>query len=138
MGVLIIDSFVNVVKAFLGYKNDLIQQDERNRKKISEYLLNISNCMAAAYQELVKDEIPHGRCAEMRDYGIMLPDTLGKVIGKEKAEKLSKMIIEAHEVERLAMEFENNLEAKKELPKLDEAAGSLRALATSIKAGLDY
>ena len=138
MGMFIIDTIVNVSKVLLGFKKNLIEEDERTRQKISDYLLGISDCLAAVYQDLVNDKIPYGRCTEMKDYARLLPETLGKAIGNTKAIDLSEMLADAHEVERLAMEFERNPDTKNELIKIDEAAGTLRALAISIKAGLNY
>lgn len=138
MGMFIIDTIVNVTKTLLGFKKTMIEEDERTRQKISDYLLGISDCLTAVYQDLVNDKVPHGRCTEMKEYARLLPETLGKAIGNVKAKELSEMLADAHEVERLAMEFDRDLEAKNELIKIDEAAGTLRALATSINAGFNY
>ncbi len=133
----IIGDIISVAKEIRGYKERFTDAKQERRADIGNYFSSISACLEGTYESLKKDEIPHMRCAEMETYANLLPVTLGEDIGKDKAEELSNRLLRSHEVELLWSEFNSDPEAKKELPKIAEAAGVFAALATSVKAGLD-
>jgi acetyl esterase/lipase len=126
-----------VAQDLMALEAKLAAPEPERRQKIADYFDAISKCLSAVYASLQKNQVPHDQCAELEGYAQMLPATVGKEIGEEKAQELSKRFPCAHPVEWLWEEFNDSPDKAKNLPKIEEASHVFAALAKSVRAGLE-
>lgn len=131
----IIKDIIDVAKALFGVKESLAKADKQKRDEMADYFQAVSVCLAATYEKLSEDEVPHGRCAELAQYAELLPKVLEGFIEISKAEELSNYLARSHAVEGLWEEFNANPDKKKELPTIAEASGIFLALSNTVRAG---
>lgn len=131
----IIEDIIYVAKALFGAKESFAKANKQKRDEMAEYFRDISACLAATYEKLLEDEIPHGRCAELAQYADSLPKVVEGFIENSKAKELSKMLARSHAVEGLWERFNVSPGKKKQLQSIAEASGILLALSNTVKAG---
>jgi len=131
----IIKDIIDVAKALFGLKDSMAKADKQKRDEMADYFQAVSVCLAATYEKLSEDEVPHGRCFELGQYAQSLPKVIEGFIDKDKALELSGRLERSHAVEALWGEFKANPEQKNELPSIAEASGIFLALSNSVRAG---
>ncbi len=131
----IIKDIIDVSKALFGLKDSLAKANKQKRDEMADYFQAVSVCLAATYEKLSEDEVPHGRCAELGQYAVSLPKVIEGFIDEDKALELSNRLERSHEVETLLGELHANPEGKNELPSIAEASGIFLALSNSVRAG---
>lgn len=131
----IIKDIIDVAKALFGVKESLSKADKQERDKMADYFQAVSVCLAATYEKLSEDEVPHGRCAELAQYAESLPKVVEGFIENSKANELSNMLARSHAVEGLWEELNVSPSKKKQLPTIAEASGIFLALSNTVRAG---
>lgn len=101
------------------------------QKAIGELFTIIADTLQKAVDEFKIGKIPHGACAELGHYASNLSSTLYGVLPDEKVQYYGNMLIQAHNVEMLALTLTENREMQ--LADLERAAGIFRGIATTIK-----
>jgi hypothetical protein len=125
-----------VAKDLFGLRQEFKAASRERRHEIAEFFSSISQCLGAVYEQLMSDEVPHGRCAELATYADTQPKVVSGVINPDRAKALAENLRRAHNVESLMMERGGDPQGLANLPKLAEASGIFAALAASVKAGL--
>ena len=115
-----------------------VAADKERREVLAVYFAKISDCLSKVYEELNAGRIPHGNCAKLEGYAQMLESTVGHYIGSEKAKGLADLLLNAHMVETIYDPPNTPAEVKSRLPEIDRTAGTLGALADSVRAGLRF
>ena len=131
----IIKDIIDVAQALFGVKDSLANADKQKREEMADYFQALSVCLAATFEKLSEDKVPHGRCAELSEYAKTLPKVVEGFVEKSKAEELSQLLARSHAVEGLWEEFNTNPVKKKELPTIAEASGIFLALSNTVWAG---
>ena len=131
----IIIDILDVASALFGMRKDLAEADKQKQEEMATYFKAVSECLAATYDKLLEDEVPHGRCAELLQYARSLPRVVEGYVDRDKAEELSEMLARSHEVEGLWEQFNTDPEKKNELPSIAAASGMFLALSNTIRAG---
>ena len=85
-----------------------------------------------AKEELRKDLIPHGACAELATYATGIAVLISPVLGQTEAMEIADKLREAHNVESLIMVVRNNPKAEEDIAKIEKASGDLKALANML------
>ena len=123
-----------VARAFLAFKEELRQASREDRIEVANFFQDISECLAAVTASLRDDEVPHGKCGEMKGFATQLSQKVGRVIkDKSQVADLAAHLDSAYEVEALWEALQNLPNREEELAKLDEASGKFRGLAISIR-----
>jgi hypothetical protein len=94
-----IEEILSVAKALWGYRDLFDEARREKRDRIASYFEQISRCLAETSAMLKDNQYPHGACGEMLGYADMLPETVGGIIGKEKAQDLANQLRSMHELE---------------------------------------
>lgn len=128
-----IGDILEIARTLFGLGEKFTKARAERRARIADYFGAISQTISKVSESLKENEVPHGKCAEMATYADLLPETIGDVIGSEKAKELSTRLKDAHEVEMLLYDLHNAPDRDQELAQLDEAAGLFKALANSIR-----
>ena len=136
VSMVIIKDIIDVAKALFGFRDSLAKAQKDKRDQMANYFHAVSLCLAATYEDLSSNVVPHGRCAELSSYADSLPYVVEGFIEKNKAEELSHLLKRAHCVEGMWEQFNANPEKGKELPVIAEASGIFLALSNSVRAGL--
>jgi hypothetical protein len=131
----IIKDIIDVAKALFGVKENLAKANKQKRNEMAEYFQAISVCLVGTYENLLENEVPHGRCGELAEYARSMPKVIEGFVHDDKAIELSELLLSSHKVEGLWDQFNENPEKKKDLPVIAEAAGIFLALSNSVRAG---
>lgn len=129
-----IEEILSVAKALWGYKDLFDKAKREKRDRIANYFEQISRCLAETSTMLKDNQYPHGACGEMLGYADMLPETVGGIISKEKAQDLANQLHSMHELEKLYSQLHDAPDKDEQLGRLLEASGILQALANSLRA----
>lgn len=131
----IVKNILSVAKALFRFRKKLSEADHQERLKIAEYLDKVSSVLKEVHDSLKNDIVPHGKCKELEHHAKNMPNVIPKKI-VEDVQELSDMLLAAHTVEHDLWEELNEADDKaQELQKIDEAAGLLRGIATTVRAG---
>jgi len=131
----IVQNIWSVAKKLFSLRKKLSEADRQKRIDIAEYLDTVSSILQEVHDSLKNDIVPHGKCKELDHYAKKMPTVITKDM-VEDVQELSDMLLEAHTVEDDLWEYLNSAEDKvRELQKIEEAAGWLRGMATTIRAG---
>ena len=131
----IIKDIIDVAKGLFGFRDSLAKAQKDKRDQMADYFHAVSVCLAATYEALISNVVPHGRCAELASYADSLPKVVKGFIEDRKAQELSDLLKRSHSVEGLWEQFNANPEKRKELPTIAEASGIFLALSNSVRAG---
>ena len=129
-----IDAIINVAKTLFTFGDAFGNARRDKRDRIAQLFSDISNCLAGTSTELKKDQIPHGKCAEMLTYANTLEDLIKDEIGKTKAKEMADNLRSAHAVEDLLSDIKHSPDREEQLAKLDQAAGIFLALSNITRA----
>jgi hypothetical protein len=135
VNMIIIKDIIDVAKALFGFRDSLAKAQKEKRDQMADYFHGVSVCLAATYEGLTSNVVPHGRCAELSSYADSLPEVVKGFIEESKAQELSHLLKRSYRVEGLWEEFNANPEKRKELPIIAEASGIFLALSNSVRAG---
>jgi hypothetical protein len=133
-GLRIIDAILEVARELARMRDVFEQAEEPHREEIAALFDDLSGVLRDIYGAVSEGETPFGKCLELRHYARQLPSVIGPDIGAEQAERLAQRLAEANEVEILprALKAADRFE---EVVRLAEAAGMMRTLAISTRAG---
>ncbi len=136
MAEMIIEDIIDVAEALFGLRDSLSKAQKEKRDQMADYFQGVSVCLAATYEALTADVVPHRRCAELSLYADSLREVVKGFIEDSKAWKLSDLLGRSHLVEGLWEDFNADPVKRKELPVMAEASGIFLALSNSVRAGL--
>lgn len=134
--IVIIKNIMDVATSLFGLKDVFLKADKDRRDRIAEYFRAISECLAATYDSLASNVVPHGRCAEISSYADCLPDVVEGFIDKAKAQELSDLLKRSYNVESLWGLMNQSSGKTPEIAHIAQASGIFLALSNSVKAGL--
>jgi TRAP-type mannitol/chloroaromatic compound transport system substrate-binding protein len=118
-----LDELLGVVTK-LYEASDYFQQAEKVRQqRISAFFLNIHESLSKSIEQLNKGQVPHGEWEELKTYAEALPNIIDKEVGEEKAEELSRQLVNSI---TKAMPTEN------EIVEIKVVAGRFRGLAHTL------
>lgn len=133
--VAIIKDIVDVAKALFGFREDLAKAQKEQRDRMADYFQAVSVCLAATYESLTSNTVPHGRCAELAIYADSLPEVVKGRIDDSKAQELARVLRRSHSVEGLWEQMNSDPQKRTELPEIAQASGIFLALSNSVRAG---
>jgi hypothetical protein len=131
----VIKDIFDVAQTLFGLGGELVKAKTERRDKMADYFMKVSECLAATYDSLTANNIPHGRCAELAVYAELLPQVVKGLIDDSKAQELSLLLKRSHMVEGLWEALNSDPKKGNELPKIAEASGLFLALSNSLRAG---
>ncbi len=99
-----IQVILDVAEKLFGLREQLEKARRERRDRIADYLSELSKTLSDVAESLRHNEVPHGKCQEMRVYAQKLPETTGDEIGAMQAQVYAKQLADAHEVEMLLAE----------------------------------
>lgn len=126
----VISLIVTVSSAIFSFIQNHNTVEEQKRKEIGEFLHSISHTLTVVAENLSADIVPHGACANMREYALNFPKIVDGYMPMEKAQELSDMLVHAQNVEMLIIETREN---KQLIERIRFAAWRLEAAAIMIR-----
>ncbi len=131
----IVQNIAYVAKTLFRFKNKLSEANRKERIEIADYLKDVSGVLQAVHDSLQQDIVPHGKCKELEHHAENMPNVISdKMV--TNVQELANKLLAAHTVEHdLWIELNDAQDKAQELQKIEEAAGLLRGMATSIRAG---
>lgn len=129
----IIEKILEVVGKLVGIKTDLEKADKDLRVKISDLFDQIADCLLRVANELSQRQVPHGACAEIKTYSVGIAVLISPVIGQTSAMEIADKLRDAHNVEELAAALQNAEDAEREINKIREASGEMKAMANLLR-----
>lgn len=100
----IISLILSVSVAIFDFASHVGMKSEEKKKQVADFLQAISDTLMTVADKLSVDEVPHGACLNIRDYALELPRILDGLMEADKAQELSDMLLQAHNVEMLIIE----------------------------------
>lgn len=134
--IVIVQGLIDVAKSLFSLKDSFAKASQEQRDRMAEYFKAISECLAATYDSLSSDVVPHGRCGEIKGYAELLPSVVRGLIDDRRAQELSDLLKRSHEVEGLMEVVRRSPNKDAEIATIAEASGIFMALSNSVKAGL--
>lgn len=117
----------------LGLSGELKKGKQEQKGRLAELFLNIANVLSDTYDKLMQNIYPAGNCVQLDVFSQELYDKMKPITGEDKAKALADKLASSHKVELLFGQLSTGEIDKKELLKLDEAAGFFRATAAMLK-----
>ena len=105
----IISVLVSVSVALFDFARNNKIDNEAHRNSIADFFKKISETLDVVADELSANLVPHGACANIREYALKLPEIVDGVMPAEQAKELSDMLLQAHNVEMLIIETQDKL-----------------------------
>lgn len=130
---MIIDTIVSIAEKIFGMRELLARTQKQRREEISKFLREIAGTLEGTSTLLKNGVCPHGKCAEIAFHADTMASAIGDVIGQDKAEELANQLREAHNVEMLWQQCQQENFDMKQLCRLDWAAGLFRAASAYIR-----
>lgn len=134
----IFGTILDVAKSLLGLSDQLRNADRQRRGDMAELFGSISECLDAVSSEIRAGGVPHGRCGELAQYALSLPDLVAPELGDDRARELGQTLFSAYNVESVAMGLQQVADEREKDPylaQLDEASGKFRALSNLVRVG---
>jgi len=100
----IISLILSVSVAIFDFASHVGMKSEEKKKQVADFLQAISDTLMTVADKLSVDEVPHGAYLNIRDYALELPRILDGLMEADKAQELSDMLLQAHNVEMLIIE----------------------------------
>jgi TRAP-type mannitol/chloroaromatic compound transport system substrate-binding protein len=119
---------IEFVNKLFEVRERLELDEDKKRLDVARYLRSVAQCLQGSAEQLKENEVPHGKWSELRELADNFQTTIGEGIGQVKAEELHKLLIEI---------IKNTPEDKSYIKPIEEAAGKLRGLATTVAAKKD-
>ena len=126
-GLAIIELLWEAGKTAYEIATGLKKKKEEDRKKLSVLFGHIGQLLHETYLELDHGNYPAGHCHQISIFGNEIKQNFKKLIGESKAEKLSALLLTAHQVELLYGMLASGEVEKAELIKLEESSGEFIA-----------
>jgi phosphate transport system substrate-binding protein len=104
----------------------LKQMETSKRKRIADYFLKISDCLHESAEQLKNGAVPHKKWGELQVYAKDLRTAIGREIGKERTDELSRLL------ETTVSATPTNGE---DISLIEIASGKFKGLAFTITAG---
>lgn len=134
--IVIIKNIMDVATCLFGLRDVFQKADKDRRDRIADYFREVSVCLAATYDSLASNRIPHGRCAELSSYADSLPGVVEGFIEETKARELSALLKQSYGVEGLWGLMNGNTANNPDIAIIAQASGIFLALSNSVRAGL--
>ena len=123
---------LEAVRALFGFKETLAKARDERRQRMGGVFVAVADCLEEAAREIRAGSYPAGRCQELLTYAVELPKVVDEELGAAKAQEIGQALTEAHRVEMLFAQRATS-EGIADLARLEEAAGTLRALANLVR-----
>jgi hypothetical protein len=122
-------------KGLFGIRGELEKARKDRRDRAAEYFSNIARLIEETSALLKKKQYPHGKCAELEQLALLMPQTLKGVMADENIEGHKEALLSVRQIELLFNDIQplQPRAIPKKLAKLDEAAGYFRALAAHLR-----
>jgi hypothetical protein len=118
-------------------RSGLLSRAERERRvAMAELFEKISGCLTSVSSEIRAGRVPHGKCSEVLQYALALPDM--KELSDAQAEELGRTLRSAYDAKGAAIglkDISNAAEMEPYLKDIDEASGKFQALANLVRFG---
>lgn len=130
-----IGKLLDVALALFGFRGKLSEARQARKKEVAEFLYDIAKNIEDASASLNQGIYPHGTCQILLIKSSEMEKAIGDLIGKDDAIKLGNQLREAADIEHLhnKLNQEPEIERKRSLHVLDQAAGIFRATGDIIK-----
>lgn len=125
-------AFVKEAVGLLGAARDV---DADTRTRIADYCDRVGDTLAQIVAELEAGRVPHGKCAQLVAYSDDFAIVAAPVLGAAEAGRVAAALRQNHDIERMAMEFDQAAERADAIRQLAEAAGRFTASAHRVRAG---
>jgi hypothetical protein len=133
-GVDIIASTLRVSQETVALQPKMEAASAARRKAVALYYQKISQTLKEVIAALRVGQYPGGQCEMMRLYAEALPETVGDLVGAAKANRLSNLLVEAHNVEELLARLVDDPQRDEHLLELEKAQANFQVLSDSLLA----
>jgi hypothetical protein len=123
---------LGAIKALFGLKESLAKADIEHRGRMADLFEKVAVCLEQTAAQIRAGTYPGGRCQEMLSYAVDVPAMTKATIGEARAQEIGTALKESYQVERLFGDRETAA-GEEQLQKLDEAAGTIRALGNILR-----
>jgi len=118
----VIDELIEAVTKLSEVSDRLEQAGNARRKQIAEYFATIEDCLRQSIDQLKNGQTPNNKWAEFRVYARKLSTTIGKEIGRERAEEISLLLLSTA----------RHLPTDQDISSIEKVAGEFRGLVNTI------
>ncbi|NEQ77718.1 MAG: ABC transporter substrate-binding protein [Okeania sp. SIO2C9] len=119
-----IEELIEVVNKLSEVSHRLDEVRIKRRQRITQYFLDIENCLRDSVEQLKNGKVPNDKWGELRVYARKLPRTIGSEIGQETSEELSLLLLSTSK----------SFPTVQDIPSIEDVAGQFKGLANTITA----
>lgn len=121
-----------VARRLIQYERRFAQADPARKAEAAVLFGRISASLQALAAELGRDQLPNEPSRELVLYSTRLKECIGEELGTAETERLSNMLAEASDKERLYLQYRSSGDKKSLAEELEKAAILIQALANGI------
>lgn len=121
-----------VARRLIQYERRFAQSDPARKAEAAALFGRISASLQALASELGRDQLPNEPSRELVLYSTRLKESVGEELGAAETERLSTMMAEASDKERLYLQYRSSVDKKNLSEELEKAAILIQALANGI------
>ena len=125
---------LGVAREMYSLRPKLEAANRERKEAVAAYYQKIAETLKEVTASLRNNIVPHGNCEKMRRYAKLLPQTVGDLIGMQKADELSNELMKAYDVESLLSKLSGIDNRDERLADLEKAAAYFEVLGDSLLA----
>lgn len=128
-----ISSLLGITEIFMSLRDKF--KNSNNKDDVIIWLKELADLIEQIAKDLEQNIYPHGKCSQLQFYLKMFFDMVKLDLPKNQKDDLYNLISDAYQVEKLCGQLNNlsDTEKQKNLIKMLESAGVLRAMSDLIK-----
>ena len=121
-----------VARRLIQFEQRFAQADPQRKLEAATLFARIAASLQALVADLGRDQLPHEACRDLVLYSTKLKECADAGLGAAEAEKLSNVMGEASDKERLYLQYHSAEDRKYLLEELEKAAILIQALANGL------
>jgi hypothetical protein len=131
----VFSQILKIANTILQKMDQLIRTKDRGRT--ADLFEDISACLSAVSAEIRAGGVPYGRCGELIHFSQTLSNGIRETVGDAEADRLSRTLAAAYNVEQAAIDLHDSDEVEKQkcLREIEEASGKFQAAAKLVRLG---
>jgi len=125
--------FIEFAKELVGLGSTLQKADLERRIRLAQHIENISKCLEETAQSFRDNREPYASCGELDEYVWSLPDICKGMIDDTTIQRFVDLLSRRAHSRELFFFVHDDVQKKRESNLMDQAAGQLRAFASTLK-----
>ena len=121
-----------VARRLIQYERRFAQGDPARKAEAAALFSRIAASLQALASDLGRDQLPNEASRELVLYSTRLKECVGEELGATEAERLSTLLAEASDKERLYLQYRSSGDKKYLAEELEKAAILIQALANGL------